>query len=72
MKVIAGRAKELEEIVERMDVEHKSCIVDLESIELATPLEQCEVRIAELKNASATIVLRLEDAQKLLDNMRKT
>ena len=39
IKFIVGRAEELEETVEKMDVEHKARIVELESREPATPPE---------------------------------
>lgn len=72
MKVIVGRAKEIEDKVEKMDAEYKAHIVELESREPVTPPEQREARIEELKNASATIMLHLEDAQKLLNDATTT
>ena len=50
VKVIAGRAKELEEIVEKMDADYKARIVELESREPATLPEQRKDRLAELMN----------------------
>jgi hypothetical protein len=44
-----------------MDEEYKAHITDLEVKERATPLKQCKARIEELKGASATIPLCLED-----------
>ena len=69
MKVVIGWAKELEEKVETMDVEYKARIVELEAKEPVTAPEQCEARIEELKDASAMIILLLEDAQNLLEDV---
>ena len=45
----------------KIEEEYKACITELEAKELVTPLEQREARIIELKDFSATIVLRLKD-----------
>lgn len=55
-----------------MGVEYKARITELESKEPMTPLEQHEERIDELKVASTTIVLCLEDAQNLLNDVTAT
>ena len=55
-----------------MDEEYKDRIVELKSKGPATPSEQHEARIEELKVASTTITLCLEDAQKLLNDATST
>ena len=44
VKIIAARAKDLEETIERMDAEHKARIVELEAKAPRTPPEECEER----------------------------
>ena len=67
-----SRAKDLEETVESMDADYKARITELEAWGSATTPEQCEERTKELKAFSATIALRLEDTQKLLDDTTST
>ena len=67
-----GRAKELEETVERMDAEYKSRIAELEARGPTTPPKQWEERTKALKAFMTTIALHLEDTQKLLDNTTST
>ena len=58
--------------MEKIDAEYKARIMELESQEPSMPPEQHEARIAKLKNALATIALRLEDGHKLLDDATET
>ena len=67
VKIIATRAKELEDTIEKMDMEHKAHIVELEAKAPETPLVECEERAQALQAFLATIAKHLEDAQKLLD-----
>ena len=50
-----------------MDAEHKAHIAELEAKALGILLEEWEERTQSLWAFSTTIVKRLEDAQKLLD-----
>ena len=67
MKIITTIAKDLEETIERMDVEHKAHIIELEAKAPKTLSEEREERTQALRAFSTTIAKRLEDAQKLLD-----
>ena len=53
-------------------MEHKSHITKLEARGSARPPKQCKERTKELKAFVATIVLHLEDTQKLLDSTTTT
>ena len=72
VKSIVGRDKELEEIVERMDVEYKYHITELEDRRSTMPLEQHKERTKELKALATTIMLHLHDTQNLLDETTTT
>ena len=72
VRSIAGRARELEERVEKMDEEYKDRITEIEAKELEMAPEQCEVGIEELKATFAMTVLHLEDTHKLLDDATST
>ena len=72
VKIIVGRDKDLEEIVERMDAKYKAHIIELEARGSATPPEQRKERTKELKAFVATIALHLQDTQKLLNDTTTT
>lgn len=72
VKVVAEWAKVLKENVEMMDADYKARIVDLKARLPTTPPGQHEAILMELKATSATITLRLEDAQKLLEDVNAT
>ena len=67
VNIIVARAKDLEETIERMDMEHKSRITELEAKAPETSSEELKERTQALQAFSATIAKHLEDAQKLLD-----
>ena len=72
VKIIVARAKDVEEIIEKMDVEHKARIAELEAIELGTPHEECEAQVTELHGYDTTIETSLAKTQKLLDQATET
>lgn len=67
VKIITTRDKDLEETIERMDVEHKALIAELEAKAPETLPKEGKERTQALWAFLATIAKHLEDAQKLLD-----
>lgn len=72
VKRITASAKDLEGKIEKMDVEHKAHIVELEAKELRTPPEEHEARVAKLQGYATMIALHLAETQKLLDEATTT
>ena len=70
--IIIAKAKDLEETIEKMDVEHKACTAKLEEKEPGTPPEEREAKVVELQGYATTISLRLAETQKLLDDATTT
>ena len=62
VKIIVSRAKDLEETIEKMDVEHKVLITELEARIPGTPPTEREAREQELKGYAEIIEVRIEEA----------
>lgn len=62
----------MEEIIEKMDVEHKARIAELEAKETETPPKEHEARVTELQGYATMIVLRIAETKKLLDDATTT
>lgn len=72
VKIITAKAKDLQEIIEKMDAEHKACITESKAKEKETHPEEHKARVVELQGYATTIALRLAETQKLLDNSTTT
>ena len=66
-KIVAGRTKELERYIEKMDVEHQKRIAELEAHQPSTPPEEHEARALELKAAMEQMEVQMTTCQTLLE-----
>ena len=51
-KIVAGRTKELERYIEKMDTKHQKRIAELEARQPSTPPKEHEARAVQLKAAA--------------------
>lgn len=68
VKIIVSKAKDLEEMIEKMDAKHKARIVELEDKSPGTPPMEKEARTQELKGYAGMVEVRIEEAQKLIND----
>ena len=66
-KIVAGRTKELERYIEKMDAEHQKRIAELEARQPSTPPTEREARALELKAAVEQIEVQVTACQTLLE-----
>ena len=71
VKIIVARAKDLEETIEKMDVAHKACIIELDARVPRMLPEECKAQVAELQGCAETIETRLVKTQKFLNEATK-
>ena len=69
---VADRAKALEEIVTKMEEDHKAQIVELEDWALGTPQEDKEARVEAFRLISTQMKSRIDDAQSVLADATNT
>ena len=62
----------MEETIEKMDVEHKARIAELEARVPGMPPKEHKSWVAELQDYATTIETRLAETQKLLDEATET
>lgn len=67
VKIIVARDKDLEEIIEEMDAEHKAHIMELEEKTHRTPPAVREARVRELRGYAEMVETCITEAQQLLN-----
>ena len=72
VKIIGARAEDLEEIIEKMDVEHKAHINELEARTLGMPLIVREAWVQEPRRYAEMVETRIVEAQQLLNEQSHT
>ena len=72
LKIIVERSKDLEEIIKKMDVEHKARIAEIEARTPGMPPAVREVRVQELGGYAEMVETRVEEAQQLLNEASHT
>ena len=66
-KIVAGRTKELERYIEKMDTEHQKKIAKLEARQLSMPPAEREAHALELKVAVEQMEVQVTACQTLLE-----
>ena len=71
VKIIVSIAKDLEEIIEKMDAKHKARIAELEARTPRMSPTEREARMQELKGYADMVEVRIEEDQKLINDASK-
>ena len=66
--IIVSKAEDLEETIEKMDAKHKAHIAELEAKTPETPPTVKEAWAQELKFYAGIVEVRIEEAQKLIND----
>ena len=72
LNIIVARAKDLEETIQKMDVEHKACIVELEARTPGTPPKVREAQVEEIRGYVEMVETHVTEAQQLLNEASHT
>lgn len=71
VRIIVSKSKDLEETIEKMDAEHKPRIAELKVKTRGTPPTEKEAWMQALKDYAGTAEVRIEKAQKLINDASK-
>jgi hypothetical protein len=69
--IIVSKATDLEDTTTKMDAEYKALITELEAKPPRTPRIEKEARAQALKGYASIVEVRIEEAQKLINNARE-
>ena len=69
VRIIVSKAKDVEETIEKVDVEHKGRIAEFKVKTLGTPLTEKEVQAQALKGYVGIVEVHIKEAHKLINDV---